>query len=128
MLNCEDPSNYAERLLKDLSSGDAVRRIFVLMSPRRLKGDRFYHGLPTGPLHRGRRCNWVTDDTLVSVLLLRHFPELAPSLHKVENGFSPGSQSAADSDLIARFIHVSDPFRPRLRAKTHHRRLPSEIR
>jgi Animal haem peroxidase len=78
--------NYAERLPKGFAFSDTAFRIFVLMASRRLKSDRFFTTDYRPSRYTEEGLKWVADSTLVS-LLLRHFPELAPSLDKVENGF-----------------------------------------
>jgi hypothetical protein len=78
--------NYAERLPKGFAFSDTAFRIFVLMASRRLKSDRFFTTDYRPSRYTEEGLEWVADSTLVS-LLLRHFPELAPSLDKVENGF-----------------------------------------
>ena len=78
--------NYAERLPKGFAFSDTAFRIFILMASRRLKSDRFFTTDYRPRRYTEEGLEWVADSTLVSVLL-RHFPELAPSLSKVENGF-----------------------------------------
>jgi Animal haem peroxidase len=78
--------NYAERLPKGFAFSDTAFRIFVLMASRRLKSDRFFTTDYRPGRYTEEGLEWVADNTLIS-LLLRHFPELAPSLDKVENGF-----------------------------------------
>ena len=56
------------------------------MASRRLKSDRFFTTDYVPRRYTDEGLRWVADETLVS-LLLRHFPELAPGLDKVENGF-----------------------------------------
>jgi hypothetical protein len=80
--------NYAERLPKGFAFGDTAFRIFILMASRRLKSDRFFTNDYRPARYTEEGLQWVTDNTLVSVLL-RHFPALAASLDKVENGFHP---------------------------------------
>jgi Animal haem peroxidase len=78
--------NYAERLPKGFAFSDTAFRIFVLMASRRLKSDRFFTTDYRPARYTEEGLQWVADNTLVSVLL-RHFPQLAPSLDKVESGF-----------------------------------------
>ena len=78
--------NYAERLPKGFAFGDTAFRIFILMASRRLKSDRFFTTDYTPRRYTEEGLRWVADRTFAS-LLARHFPELAPSLDKVENGF-----------------------------------------
>jgi hypothetical protein len=80
--------NYAERLPKGFAFSDTAFRIFVLMASRRLKSDRFFTTDYRPARYTEEGLEWVADNTLVSVLL-RHFPELAPALDRVENGFHP---------------------------------------
>jgi Animal haem peroxidase len=78
--------NYAERLPKGFAFSDTAFRIFILMASRRLKSDRFFTTDYRPGRYTEEGLRWVADNTLISVLL-RHFPELAPSLDRVENGF-----------------------------------------
>jgi hypothetical protein len=79
---------YAERLPKGFAFSDTAFRIFVLMASRRLKSDRFFTADYRPGRYTEEGLQWVADNTLVTVLL-RHLPELAPSLDKVANGFHP---------------------------------------
>jgi hypothetical protein len=78
--------NYAERFPKGFAFSDTAFRIFILMASRRLKSDRFFTTDYRPARYTEEGLQWVSDNTLVSVLL-RHFPELSLSLDKVENGF-----------------------------------------
>ena len=79
---------YAEALPKGFAFSDTAFRIFVLMASRRLKSDRFFTADYRPARYTEEGLEWVADNTLVSVLL-RHFPQLAPALDRVENGFHP---------------------------------------
>ena len=80
--------SYAEPFPNGFAFSDTAFRIFVLMASRRLKSDRFFTTDYRPACYTEEGLDWVSDNTLVSVLL-RHFPELARCLDKVENGFHP---------------------------------------
>jgi hypothetical protein len=78
---------YAEPLPKGFAFSDTAFRIFILMASRRLKSDRFFTTDYTPRLYTETGLRWIADNTMISVLL-RHYPELAPALEGLENGFS----------------------------------------
>jgi hypothetical protein len=63
------------------------------MASRRLKSDRFFTEDYRPELYTEEGLQWIADNTLVSVLL-RHYPELAPALRGVENGFASWNHSS----------------------------------
>jgi hypothetical protein len=80
--------------------------VFVLMASRRLEADRFFTDDYRPEVYTQAGIDWVEANTMRTVLL-RHFPELAPSLEGVKNPFAPwkrvGGASAADrSEAAAR--------------------------
>ena len=58
------------------------------MASRRLKSDRFITDCYTEEYYTKTGMQWVADNTMASVLL-RHYPQLAPSLEGVKNAFAP---------------------------------------
>jgi hypothetical protein len=76
---------------------------------------RLYDVQPIRVAHGGNLHRFAGN--ALAFVALHHFPELACSLEKVENGFRPRIRLTADSDLIARFIQVSDQLRPGLRIR-----------
>jgi Animal haem peroxidase len=79
---------YAERKPKGFGFSDTAFRIFILMASRRLKSDRFFTRDFTPQVYTRAGLDWIDDNSFTSVLL-RHYPELAPALDGVENGFGP---------------------------------------
>jgi Animal haem peroxidase len=79
---------YAEQPPKGFGFSDTAFRVFILMASRRLKSDRFLSADYRPGVYTRTGLEWVEENTLITVLL-RHFPELAPALEGVENGFAP---------------------------------------
>ena len=55
---------------------------------RRLKSDRFFTRDYNAETYTQTGLDWI-DETSMSDVLLRHFPELEPALRGVENAFAP---------------------------------------
>ena len=79
---------YAERKPAGFGFSDTAFRIFILMASRRLKSDRFFTRDFTPQVYTGEGLEWIDESSFVTVLL-RHFPQLAPALEGVQNGFGP---------------------------------------
>ncbi len=79
---------YAEQPPAGFGFSDTAFRVFALMAPRRLKSDRFFTTDYTPEMYTPEGLRWIDDNSMVSVLL-RHFPELGPSLRGVTNAFAP---------------------------------------
>jgi hypothetical protein len=79
---------HAETPPKGFGFSDTAFRVFILMASRRLKSDRFLTDCYTAEYYTQTGLDWVADSTMVSVLL-RHYPELAPSLAGSTNAFAP---------------------------------------
>ncbi len=79
---------FAERLPQGFGFSDTAFRIFILMASRRLKSDRFFTVDFTPEVYTPEGMTWL-DDTSMSTVLLRHYPELAPALAGVKNAFAP---------------------------------------
>ncbi|HYY75467.1 MAG TPA: peroxidase family protein [Gaiellaceae bacterium] len=79
---------YAEPFPKGFGFSDTAFRVFSLMASRRLKSDRFFTRDYTPEVYTRAGLEWINDNSMVTVLL-RHFPELAPALRRVENAFQP---------------------------------------
>lgn len=79
---------YAERLPEGFGFSDTAFRVFSLMAPRRLKSDRFFTVDYTPDVYTKVGLEWI-DETTMSDVILRHFPQLKPSLLGVGNAFSP---------------------------------------
>ena len=78
---------YAEPLPKGFGFSDTTFRVFILMASRRLKSDRFFTAT-TGPRSTPGR-HRLGQGQHDEVVLLRHYPELAPALQGVANAFAP---------------------------------------
>ena len=79
---------FAETPPPGFAFSDTTFRIFLLMNSRRMKSDRFYTTDFTPAVYTQAGLDWVTDNTLRSVLL-RHYPALEPALRGVKNVFGP---------------------------------------
>ena len=79
---------FAEDVPKGFGFSDTAFRVFLLMASRRLKSDRFFTKHYDEEHYTRAGLRWI-DDNSMKTLLLRHFPELAPSLAPVENAFTP---------------------------------------
>ncbi len=79
---------FAEQPPAGFGFSDTAFRIFVLMASRRLNSDRFFTTDYTEAVYTKTGMDWINCNTL-STVLLRHHPQLAPSLRGVENAFAP---------------------------------------
>jgi hypothetical protein len=80
---------YAELPPAGFGFSDTAFRIFILMASRRIKSDRFLAGDAFIPdVYTQVGLDWL-ENTSMSDILLRHYPELGPSLYGVKNAFAP---------------------------------------
>jgi hypothetical protein len=79
---------YAEPKPEGFGFSDTAFRIFILMASRRLNSDRFFTTHYTPEVYTQAGLDWIDDNDMRTVLL-RHFPDLAPSLRNVKNAFFP---------------------------------------
>lgn len=79
---------FGEKLPEGFGFSDTAFRIFVLMATRRLKSDRFYTVDFTPRVYTPEGMDWIDRNDMTSVLL-RHYPELEPSLRGQRNAFAP---------------------------------------
>lgn len=79
---------HAETPPPGFGFSDTAFRVFILMASRRLKSDRFITDCYTEEYYTKTGMQWIADNTMASVLL-RHYPQLAPSLEGVKNAFAP---------------------------------------
>jgi hypothetical protein len=79
---------YAEELPKGFGFSDTAFRVFILMASRRLKSDRFFTTDYDAKTYTQVGLDWI-DESSMSDVLLRHYPELAPALEGVDNAFAP---------------------------------------
>jgi Animal haem peroxidase len=79
---------YAEPKPMGFGFSDTAFRVFILMASRRLKSDRFFTRDYRPEVYTQDGLDWVESNSMRSVLL-RHFPDLEPSLRGVANPFAP---------------------------------------
>lgn len=68
--------------------GTTAFTIFQLMASRRLMTDPFFHEYYTPQYYTAEGLKWI-DDTFLSDVIVRHFPEMKPKMNKVLNAFHP---------------------------------------
>jgi hypothetical protein len=79
---------FAEPKPQGFGFSDTAFRVFILMASRRLEADRFFTDDYRPEVYTQAGIDWVESNSMRTVLL-RHFPELAPSLEGVANPFAP---------------------------------------
>jgi hypothetical protein len=79
---------YAERRPQGFAFSDTAFRIFALMASRRLNSDRFFTTDYTPEVYTQTGLDWIDANTMSSVLR-RHYPDLSPAMHSVDNAFHP---------------------------------------
>src|ERR671934_2463654 len=77
---------YAEPTPKGFGFSDTAFRVFILMASRRLKSDRFFTRDYRPEVYTQAGLDWVERNSMRTVLL-RHFPQLEPTLGGVANAF-----------------------------------------
>jgi hypothetical protein len=87
---------YAEPKPAGFGFSDTAFRVFVLMASRRLEADRFFTDDYRPEVYTKAGIDWVESNSMRTVLL-RHFPELAPSLEGVANPFAPWKRVPASA-------------------------------
>ncbi|WP_374978034.1 peroxidase family protein [Microbacterium trichothecenolyticum] len=87
---------HAETPPPGFGFSDTAFRVFILMASRRLKSDRFITDCYTEEYYTKTGMQWIADNTMASVLL-RHYPQLAPSLDGVKNAFAPWNVVGPDA-------------------------------
>ncbi|EMC93180.1 hypothetical protein BAUCODRAFT_230055 [Baudoinia panamericana UAMH 10762] len=85
---------HCEPLPKGFGFSDTAFRVFILMASRRLKSDRFIANQFDKETYTAEGLHWVQNTTMKDVLI-RHFPELAPTLKHQKNVFAPWPQKEA---------------------------------
>jgi len=79
---------FAEKKPQGFGFSDTAFRIFILMASRRLNSDRYFTADFTTEMYTHLGMDWVQDTTMMDILL-RHYPELRPSMRGVTNAFQP---------------------------------------
>ncbi|KAK4613678.1 Alpha-dioxygenase 2 [Fulvia fulva] len=97
--------SHSEPLPEGFGFSDTAFRIFILMASRRLKSDRFIAGSWNAAMYTKEGFDWVQNSSLSDVLR-RHFPELKAVLPEKTNVFAPwvklpGSQEYAGIETNA---------------------------
>ena len=85
---------YAEPVPEGFGFSDTAFRILILMASRRLNSDRFFTTDYNAKVYTKTGLDWIDDNDMSSVLL-RHFPELLPSLRNVKNAFAPWQRTGS---------------------------------
>lgn len=80
--------SHSEPLPQGFGFSDTAFRIFILMASRRLKSDRFIAGAWNAEMYTKEGFEWVQNTTMSDVLN-RHFPELNAVLPRGTNVFAP---------------------------------------
>ena len=110
----EDPAQLAalRRLYRDVDSVDTIVgmlaekkpagfgfsdtafRVFILMASRRLNSDRYFTKDFTPEIYTQTGMNWVQQTSMIDVVL-RHYPQLRPSLRGVQRvpALEPGERA-----------------------------------
>jgi hypothetical protein len=80
--------SHSEPLPEGFGFSDTAFRIFILMASRRLKSDRFIAGAWNAEMYTKEGFEWVQNTTMSDVLG-RHFPELKAVMPEKTNVFAP---------------------------------------
>jgi hypothetical protein len=88
---------YAEPLPPGFGFSDTAFRVFILMASRRLKSDRFFTTDFRPEVYTQTGIDWV-NRTKMKDVILRHYPELEPSLEGMPNAFLPWHRVDAAND------------------------------
>jgi heme peroxidase len=84
----------AEKRPAGFGFSDTAFRIFILMASRRLNSDRYFTKDFTPEIYTQTGINWVQQTSMTDVVL-RHYPQLRPSLRGVTNAFQPWQRVGA---------------------------------
>lgn len=80
--------SHSEPVPPGFGFSDTAFRIFILMASRRLKSDRFIAGAWNADMYTKEGFQWV-QNTSMSDVLSRHFPELGQVIPRKTNVFAP---------------------------------------
>ncbi|RMY90152.1 hypothetical protein D0861_03817 [Hortaea werneckii] len=89
--------SHSEPVPPGFGFSDTAFRIFILMASRRLKSDRFIAGSWNADMYTKEGFQWV-QDTNMSDVLCRHFPELGQVIPKKTNIFAPWTRTLPSKD------------------------------
>ncbi len=78
----------AEKRPAGFGFSETAFRIFILMASRRLNSDRYFTRDFTPEIYTPTGMDWVQRTSMIDVVL-RHYPQLRPSLRDVANAFQP---------------------------------------
>ena len=78
----------AEKKPTGFGFSDTAFRIFIVMASRRLNSDRFFTNDFTPEIYTSIGMDWVEQTSMIDIVL-RHYPQLRPSLRGVTNAFQP---------------------------------------
>ena len=78
----------AEKRPAGFGFSDTAFRIFILMASRRLNSDRYFTQDFTPEIYTQLGLDWVQQTSMTDILL-RHYPQLRPALRRVPNAFQP---------------------------------------
>jgi hypothetical protein len=87
---------YAETPPEGFGFSDTAFRVFILMASRRILSDRYFTDDFTPAVYTQPGMDWINNNNMTT-LLLRHFPELTPTLQRTANAFAPWVVSKAVS-------------------------------
>ena len=79
---------FAEKFPEGFGFSDTAFRIFLLMASRRLNSDRFFTTDFRPEIYTPEGMAWLQNSNMSDVLL-RHYPQLEPALRGVKNAFAP---------------------------------------
>jgi hypothetical protein len=85
---------FAESLPQGFVFSDTAFRIFIVMASRRLNSDRFFTRDYTPAVYTSLGMRWIEESDM-STVLLRHFPDLRPALGGLPNAFVPWNAASA---------------------------------
>jgi hypothetical protein len=88
------PDMYAEPVPEGFGFSDTAFRIFILIASRPLNSDRFFTTDYNANVYTQTGLDWIDDNDILTVLL-RHYPELLPSLRNAKNAFAPSQRTAS---------------------------------
>jgi hypothetical protein len=83
----------AEKKPAGFGFSDTAFRIFILMASRRLNSDRYFTKDFTPEIYTQLGMDWVQQTSMTDILL-RHYPQLRPVLRGVTNAFQPWQRVA----------------------------------